>query len=224
MPTMIAPPGPFLIATDAAALGGVAAYGGVIEGPEGERREVQGLIQRTALQEVTAALAVLQYLPDMAEAILQVDAQVNELQSVLVVTHPQVTVTRIPRNSSELHARAHALAKAALRSAPRVSVAEHQRQRIALYAVTGVKTHPAWAAAFEVGNELITRHGEIPVQTSKALTLQLLHDAARSAVPASHLLLKASDGRTDHPACSDELPQTLKQLRSAVSRELAALI
>lgn len=71
------------------ALHSVAAYGGVIEGPDGSRREVQGQTPRTALQEVTAALAVLQHLPADAEAVLQVDAQLDELQSVLVITYPR---------------------------------------------------------------------------------------------------------------------------------------
>ncbi|MBB5364488.1 hypothetical protein [Deinococcus humi] len=211
----------FLIAADAAALGGAAAYGGVIETADGERREVKGLIQRTALPEVTAALAVLQHLPQDADAVLQVDAQLAELQSVLVITHPRVVVTRIPRNSSELHARAHELARSALRTAPTVPAGEHQRQRVALYSVSGVQSRPVWAVAFEVGADLLTVHGAVPLQATKALTLQLLHDAARSAVPASHWLLKAGDGQPNHPRCQDEDAQTLKRLRSAAARELA---
>lgn len=213
----------YLVASDAAALGGVAAYGGVIQHPDGSCYEVYGIIPRTSLQEVTAALTVLQHMSAEAEAVLQVDAQADELRSVLVVTHPKITITRIPRNSSALHNRAHDLARAALRGAPYVSSGEHQRQRVALYTVSGVKTQPLWAAAYELSSQIYTQHGRVPRQGTKALTLQLLHDAVRAAVPASHLLLRASEANPTHPSCSGESTRTLRLLRSEAARVMASI-
>lgn len=210
---------PFLIATDAAALGGAAAYGGVIEDADGERYEVYGLIQRTALQEVTAALAVLRSLPHDAEGVLQVDAQLTELQSVLVITHPHLTATQVPRNSSPQHERAHELARAALRQGPTVSRGEHQKNRVAVFAVAGVKTVPKWAVAYEVAGTIKIAHGYLPKQSTKGLTLALLRDAALAATPTSHTLIAASSA---HPQqVEGESSQTLSLLRSAVSKAIA---
>lgn len=221
---MIAPmPGEALIASDASAKGGHAAFGGVVVLPDGTRVEVNGPLPRSDHQEVTAALAVLQYLPAGMPAVLQVDAQDDVLRASLVITHPQVSVTRIPRNSSDLHERAHELARGALKALighrPPPSSEE---PRVAVFEVQGVETTaPRYAVAYWHGGEVETQTGTIRRQQTKALTLRMLQEQAAAAAPTGYTVLETRFATPRHTTDAWQATHTqLSALRRACTAAL----
>ncbi|CAM4443352.1 hypothetical protein DEMA109039_20655 [Deinococcus marmoris] len=214
------------IATDASAVGTAAAYGGVMRDHAGYTREVSGQIPRTALQEVTAALAALQQLdlPFGVRAVLHVDAQDEELRAVLCVTHPNVTVVRIPRNSSPLHQRAHELATQALRDLPpRTRIPLQDGPRIAAYAVKGVDTPaPAYAVSFWMNGEIQVVSGTVEPQETRALTSHLLKAKAQEGVPAGFKVIEAGYAvLRNNQASWGVTGRELAQLRSAAAAGLS---
>lgn len=214
------------IATDVSAVGTAAAYGGVIRDLAGQIREVSGQIPRTALQEVTAALAALQQLalPSNVRAVLHVDAQDEELRAVLCVTHPNITVVRIPRNSSPLHQRAHELATQALRGLPlRTRIPMQDGPKIAAYAVKGVDSPtPTYAVAFWLNGEIQVVSGRIEPQETRALTSHLLKAKAQESVPAGFKTVEAGYAvLRNRQAGWGVTGRELAQLRSAAAAGLS---
>ncbi|MDV6376494.1 hypothetical protein [Deinococcus arenicola] len=214
------------IATDASAVGTAAAYGGVIRDLAGHTREVRGQIPRTALQEVTAAIAALQQLalpPDL-HAVLHVDAQDEELRAVLCVTHPGVTVVRIPRNSSPLHQRAHELATQALRELPpSTRTPTRDGPSIAAYAVRGVDSPaPAYAVAFWINGEIQVVSGTVEPQETRALTSYLLKAKAQEGVPTGFKVIESGYAvLRNNQASWGVTGRELAQLRSAAAAGLS---
>ena len=112
---------------------------------------------------------------------------------MLCVTHPNVTVVRIPRNSSPLHQRAHELATQALRDLPpRARIPMRDGPRIAAYAVKGVDSPaPAYAVAFWMNGEIQVISGRVEPQETRALTSHLLKAKAQESVPAGFKTVEA---------------------------------
>lgn len=215
-----------LVASDASAKGTRAAFGGVLSFPDGTRIEVSGPLPRTEHQEVTAALATLRYLPQGVNAILQVDAQEDLLRASLCITHPQVTVTQIPRNSSPLHERAHDLARAALKaqgeghSLP----AGATEPKIAVYVHQSVDSPAPWyAVAYWNEGEVQTQTGQIRAQQTKALTLRMLQEQAEASAPGGYTVIEARYATPKHalPAWAATREQ-LAALRSACAAALSS--
>ncbi len=189
------------IASDASAKGTQAAFGGVLEFPDGVRVEVSGPLPRSEHQEATAALATLRYLPPGTTAVLQVDAQEDVLRAVLCITHPWVTVTRILRNSSPLHERAHDLARAALKAQGKeyISPGEETEPKIAVYTHQSVDSPaPRYAVAYWSQGEVQTRTGQITAQQTRALTLRMLQEQAEAAAPVGYEVVEARYATTKH--------------------------
>ena len=182
-----------LIAVDASALGAHAAFGAVLLLPDGTRLEVSGPLPRSAYQEVTSALAALRYLPAGMPANLYLDAQADVLRASLSVTHPNVHVLQIPRNSTREHERAHDLARAALKtSAPQKQLPTANGPQLAVYTFRGPETSPTFALAYWKSGVLETRTGQVPIQSTKALTLQAIHEAAQALTPPGMQLVIAA--------------------------------
>ena len=212
------------IASDASAKGRYAAFGGVLLFPDGVRLEVSGPTPRSEHQEATAALAVLRFLPDGQSASLLVDAQDEILRATLCITHPHVTVTRLPRNSVRLHERADELAKTALREllAQRGGAAiTTQTSRVAVYAVKSVDSAPRYAVAFWENETIELVTGEIELQLTKALTLRSLEQQASTHVPPDHILVEA---RLATPRHAEESWAASREQLSALRRSVTAAL
>jgi len=182
-----------LVAVDAAARGPYAAFGAVILCAGGVRLEVSGPLPRTGLQEVTAALKALQYVPAGSPSVtIYTDAHGVELQAVLAVTHPQVQVKQILRNSIPEHQRAHVLAQAARKTLePNPgSVAEEEAQ-VAVYSLQSVdQGQPRYAVVFWEGKKLQGYTGSVATQASRVLTRQALEAAVAQHVSPQHVLVQ----------------------------------
>lgn len=189
-----------LIASDASAKGVVAAFGGVLIFPDGTRVEVSGPLPRSDHQEVTAALATLRYLPAGVGATLQVDAQDDVLRASLCITHPQVRVTRVPRNSSVTHERAHELARGALKALeatgpapligePRIGVFAHQ---------TLDAPEVRFGVAYWLNGAIQQRAGCVSAQATRRLTLQVLQEEAQASVPVGFMVVESRFATNRH--------------------------
>lgn len=214
------------IASDASAKGTQAAFGGVLEFPDGVRVEVSGPLPRSEHQEATAALATLRHLPPGTTALLQVDAQEDVLRAVLCITHPGVTVTRLPRNSSPLHERAHDLARAALKAQGIAQSAPtgQMEPKIAVYAHQSVDNPaPRYAVAYWSEGEVQTKTGQITAQQTRALTLRMLQEQAEASVPVGYEAVEARYATTKHarPEWAATRDQ-LAALRSECARALSS--
>jgi len=178
-----------LIAVDAAAKGPYAAFGAVILCPDGIRLEVSGPLPRTALQEVTAALVALRCAPVHPGAVtIYVDAHSAELQSFLAVTHPDVHVVQILRNSIPEHQRAHELAQAARRKLEpaRGTAPDAGDPPLAVYVLQSVNQgNPRYAVVYWEHGVLRGHTGSVPTQPTRALTRQALEAAVAQHVSAN---------------------------------------
>lgn len=214
------------MASDASAKGGLAAFGGVLMFPDGTRVEVCGPLPRSDHQEVTAALATLRYLPEGLSATLQVDAQDDVLRASLCITHPNVRVTRVPRNSSAAHERAHELARSTLkelrpdRAAPLVGEP-----------LVGVYVHQTvdapeigFAVAFWRNGAIERRRGSVPAQATRKLTLQLLREQAEASVPAGFTVVESRfatnrHARAEWQATGEQLTALRRASEAALHQE-----
>jgi len=183
-----------MVAVDAAARGPYAAFGAVILCAGGVRLEVNGPLPRTGLQEVTAALMALRYVPaDSGSVTVYTDAHGVELQAVLAVTHPGVQVQQILRNSIPEHERAHVLAQAARKKLElnAGSVPEEEINRIAVYSLQSVdQGQPRYAVVFWEGKALRGYTGSVATQASRVLTRKALEEAVAQHVSPQHVLIQ----------------------------------
>ncbi|GMA17769.1 hypothetical protein GCM10025871_41000 [Deinococcus metallilatus] len=148
------------------------------------------------------------------------------LRAVLCITHPQVTVTRIPRNSSPLHERAHDLARAALKTqgAGQLPPVQEGEPKIAVYARQSVDSPAPWyAVAYWSEGEVQTRTGQVRTQQTKALTLRMLQEQAEASAPVGYTVVEARYATTKHaqPAWGATREQ-LAALRSACAAALSS--
>lgn len=219
-------PAQTLVASDASAKGTRAAFGGVLSFPDGTRVEVSGPLPRTDHQEVTAALATLRYLPSGVDATLQVDAQEDLLRASLCITHPGVTVTRVPRNSSSLHERAHDLARAALKAqwAESGPVVDGGEPNVAVYVHQRIDhPTPRYAVAYWSGDEVQVQTGQVEAQPTKALTLTLLHEQATALAPVGYVVIQARYATPKHAQSTwVATREQLAALRSACAAALSS--
>lgn len=189
-----------VIASDASAKGVLAAFGGVLIFPDGTRVEVSGPLPRSDHQEVTAALATLRYLPAGVSATLQVDAQDDVLRASLCVTHPHVRVTRIPRNSSLPHDRAHELARSALKAMGTAGIAPLTGQpRIGVFAHQTLDAPEIrFGVAYWLDGTIQQRRGQISAQATRRLTLQVLQEEAQASVPVGFSVVESRFATNRH--------------------------